>query len=226
MCVTHNANPIYFLLPRDGPNLPGCSVLMQLHVLCGRAANTAVEGMCWLQKVPMGPYAISASACAVWVGWVGLYVYSGRCVYKCCIHRHVLWFYGPRMLYVCTLWFPCFCVNHSNTHICTCTHAHAHAHAHAHTHTHTHNTSHTFSLPPPPLLPFTQSHTHSILVPSDMVGAIIGKDGATIRMITQLTKARVDVHRRENMGSAEKVCTNVSRTLIKIQYYCVWLYYL
>jgi len=44
-----------------------------------------------------------------------------------------------------------------------------------------------------------------ILVPSDMVGAIIGKDGATIRMITQITKARVDVHRRENLGSAEKV---------------------
>ena len=51
--------------------------------------------------------------------------------------------------------------------------------------------------PPPPLL--------RILVPSDMVGAIIGKDGATIRMITQITKARVDVHRRENLGSAEKV---------------------
>lgn len=44
-----------------------------------------------------------------------------------------------------------------------------------------------------------------ILVPSDMVGAIIGKDGATIRGITQLTKARVDVHRRENLGSVEKV---------------------
>ena len=42
-------------------------------------------------------------------------------------------------------------------------------------------------------------------MPSDMVGAIIGKDGATIRMITQITKARVDVHRRENLGSAEKV---------------------
>lgn len=38
-----------------------------------------------------------------------------------------------------------------------------------------------------------------------MVGAIIGKDGATIRGITQLTKARVDVHRRENVGSVEKV---------------------
>lgn len=44
-----------------------------------------------------------------------------------------------------------------------------------------------------------------ILVPSEMVGAIIGKDGATIRHITQLTKARVDVHRRENLGSMEKV---------------------
>ena len=42
-------------------------------------------------------------------------------------------------------------------------------------------------------------------MPSDMVGAIIGKDGATIRMITQLTRARVDVHRRENLGTAEKV---------------------
>ena len=38
-----------------------------------------------------------------------------------------------------------------------------------------------------------------------MVGAIIGKDGATIRMITQRTNARVDVHRRENLGTAEKV---------------------
>ena len=38
-----------------------------------------------------------------------------------------------------------------------------------------------------------------------MVGAIIGKDGATIRHITQVTKARVDVHRRENLGSLEKV---------------------
>ena len=35
-------------------------------------------------------------------------------------------------------------------------------------------------------------------------------------MITQLTKARVDVHRRENMGSAEKVCTNVSVLIIII----------
>ena len=72
------------------------------------------------------------------------------------------------------------------------------------------------SLPlPPSLPPSLPLSLHSILVPSDMVGAIIGKDGATIRMITQLTKARVDVHRRENMGSAEKVCTNVSRLYYK-----------
>lgn len=49
------------------------------------------------------------------------------------------------------------------------------------------------------------NYTCRVLVPSDMVGAIIGKDGATIRMITQLTRARVDVHRRENLGTAEKV---------------------
>ena len=34
-----------------------------------------------------------------------------------------------------------------------------------------------------------------ILVSSDMVGAIIGRGGATIRNITQESRARVDVHR-------------------------------
>ena len=48
-----------------------------------------------------------------------------------------------------------------------------------------------------------------------MVGAIIGKDGATIRNITQLTKARVDVHRRENLGSMEKVRAFVIIDIIK-----------
>ena len=38
-----------------------------------------------------------------------------------------------------------------------------------------------------------------------MVGAIIGKEGSTIRNITQITKARVDVHRKENTNSNEKV---------------------
>ena len=51
-------------------------------------------------------------------------------------------------------------------------------------------------------------------MPSDMVGAIIGKDGATIRMITQLTRARVDVHRRENLGTAEKVYYKMNWLLI------------
>lgn len=46
-----------------------------------------------------------------------------------------------------------------------------------------------------------------ILVLSDMVGAIIGKSGGTIRQITQETRARVDVHRKENTGSPEKVIT-------------------
>ncbi|XP_014668900.1 PREDICTED: insulin-like growth factor 2 mRNA-binding protein 2 isoform X2 [Priapulus caudatus] len=46
-----------------------------------------------------------------------------------------------------------------------------------------------------------------ILVPSDMVGAIIGKGGATIRNITQQTRARVDVHRKENSGTLEKAIT-------------------
>ena len=34
-----------------------------------------------------------------------------------------------------------------------------------------------------------------ILVSSEMVGAIIGRGGATIRNITQESRARVDVHR-------------------------------
>ena len=46
-----------------------------------------------------------------------------------------------------------------------------------------------------------------------MVGAIIGKDGATIRLITQLTKARVDVHRRESLGTTEKVWVSMCVSL-------------
>ncbi len=60
-----------------------------------------------------------------------------------------------------------------------------------------------------------------------MVGAIIGKDGATIRNITQLTKARVDVHRRENLGSMEKVHV-YKEPFVKRQLYtnvsCVYKY--
>ncbi|XP_044742663.1 insulin-like growth factor 2 mRNA-binding protein 1 isoform X3 [Chrysoperla carnea] len=46
-----------------------------------------------------------------------------------------------------------------------------------------------------------------ILVQSDMVGAIIGRQGSTIRQITQATRARVDVHRKDNVGSLEKAIT-------------------
>lgn len=46
-----------------------------------------------------------------------------------------------------------------------------------------------------------------MLVPSDMVGAIIGRQGATIRTITQHSRARVDVHRKENSGTLEKAIT-------------------
>ena len=40
-----------------------------------------------------------------------------------------------------------------------------------------------------------------------MVGAIIGRSGGTIRQITQQSRARVDVHRKENAGALEKVIT-------------------
>ncbi|XP_054713128.1 insulin-like growth factor 2 mRNA-binding protein 1 isoform X1 [Uloborus diversus] len=43
-----------------------------------------------------------------------------------------------------------------------------------------------------------------ILVLSDMVGAIIGRAGGTIRQITQQSRARVDVHRKENSGAFDK----------------------
>lgn len=46
-----------------------------------------------------------------------------------------------------------------------------------------------------------------MLVPSQYVGAIIGKGGATIKQITQETHARVDVHRKENPGATEKAIT-------------------
>jgi len=46
-----------------------------------------------------------------------------------------------------------------------------------------------------------------ILVASDLVGAVIGRKGATIRAITQSSRARVDVHRKDNAGSLEKAIT-------------------
>lgn len=64
-----------------------------------------------------------------------------------------------------------------------------------------------------------------MLVPSDVVGAIIGKGGKTIKQITGETKARIDIHRRENPGSGEKAvttfgnpedCTSACRKVIEI----------
>ncbi|XP_062364031.1 insulin-like growth factor 2 mRNA-binding protein 1 [Cinclus cinclus] len=43
-----------------------------------------------------------------------------------------------------------------------------------------------------------------LLVPTQFVGAIIGKEGATIRSITKHTQSKIDVHRKENAGAAEK----------------------
>ncbi|KAF7285224.1 hypothetical protein GWI33_011546 [Rhynchophorus ferrugineus] len=64
-----------------------------------------------------------------------------------------------------------------------------------------------------------------ILVQSDMVGAIIGRQGLTIRQITQQTRARVDVHRKDNVGSLEKAitiygnpenCTNACKKILEV----------
>ncbi|KPU81638.1 uncharacterized protein Dana_GF20264, isoform B [Drosophila ananassae] len=64
-----------------------------------------------------------------------------------------------------------------------------------------------------------------ILVQSEMVGAIIGRQGSTIRTITQQSRARVDVHRKENVGSVEKSitiygnpenCTNACKRILEV----------
>ncbi|XP_016844586.1 insulin-like growth factor 2 mRNA-binding protein 1 isoform X3 [Nasonia vitripennis] len=66
-----------------------------------------------------------------------------------------------------------------------------------------------------------------ILVQSDMVGAIIGRQGSTIRQITQMTRARVDVHRKDNLGSLEKAitiygnpenCTNACKKILEVMH--------
>ncbi|XP_038174541.1 insulin-like growth factor 2 mRNA-binding protein 3 [Arvicola amphibius] len=49
-----------------------------------------------------------------------------------------------------------------------------------------------------------------LLVPTQFVGAIIGKEGATIRNITKQTQSKIDVHRKENTGAAEKPITILS----------------
>ncbi|XP_041933277.1 insulin-like growth factor 2 mRNA-binding protein 3 isoform X1 [Alosa alosa] len=46
-----------------------------------------------------------------------------------------------------------------------------------------------------------------MLVPTQFVGAIIGKEGSTIRNITKQTHSKIDIHRKENAGAAEKPIT-------------------
>uniref|UniRef100_A0AAV2K005 RRM domain-containing protein n=1 Tax=Knipowitschia caucasica TaxID=637954 RepID=A0AAV2K005_KNICA len=46
-----------------------------------------------------------------------------------------------------------------------------------------------------------------MLVPTQFVGAIIGKEGQTIKNVTKETQSKVDVHRKENAGAAEKPIT-------------------
>uniref|UniRef100_A0A8C9X363 Insulin-like growth factor 2 mRNA binding protein 3 n=1 Tax=Sander lucioperca TaxID=283035 RepID=A0A8C9X363_SANLU len=64
-----------------------------------------------------------------------------------------------------------------------------------------------------------------ILVPTQFVGAIIGKEGATIRNITKQTHSKIDIHRKENAGAAEKPitihstpegCSNACTTIMEI----------
>ncbi|XP_053708638.1 insulin-like growth factor 2 mRNA-binding protein 1 isoform X2 [Synchiropus splendidus] len=64
-----------------------------------------------------------------------------------------------------------------------------------------------------------------LLVPTQFVGAIIGKEGATIRNITKQTQSKVDVHRKENAGAAEKPisihstpegCSSACRMILEI----------
>ncbi|XP_077447037.1 insulin-like growth factor 2 mRNA-binding protein 3 isoform X2 [Stigmatopora argus] len=64
-----------------------------------------------------------------------------------------------------------------------------------------------------------------MLVPTQFVGAIIGKEGATIRNVTKQTHSKIDIHRKENAGAAEKPitihstaegCSNACRTLMEI----------
>eukprot|EP00054_Salpingoeca_dolichothecata_P003552 m.27419 g.27419 ORF g.27419 m.27419 type:complete len:585 (+) comp13946_c1_seq1:210-1964(+) len=56
-----------------------------------------------------------------------------------------------------------------------------------------------------------------LLVPSKMVGAIIGKGGATIKDITSGTGAKIDVQRREGINATERVVNIHSATLEGIE---------
>uniref|UniRef100_A0A8C7XGK4 Insulin-like growth factor 2 mRNA binding protein 2a n=1 Tax=Oryzias sinensis TaxID=183150 RepID=A0A8C7XGK4_9TELE len=47
----------------------------------------------------------------------------------------------------------------------------------------------------------------SYIMDMDFVGAIIGKEGLTIKNVTKQTQSKVDIHRKENAGAAEKPIT-------------------
>uniref|UniRef100_A0AAZ3Q9B2 RRM domain-containing protein n=1 Tax=Oncorhynchus tshawytscha TaxID=74940 RepID=A0AAZ3Q9B2_ONCTS len=46
-----------------------------------------------------------------------------------------------------------------------------------------------------------------MLVPTQFVGAIIGKEGLTIKNVTKRTQSKVDIHRKDNVGAAGKPIT-------------------
>ncbi|KAF3843097.1 hypothetical protein F7725_001946 [Dissostichus mawsoni] len=52
-----------------------------------------------------------------------------------------------------------------------------------------------------------QFEDYSFKVSYIFVGAIIGKEGLTIKNITKQTQSKVDIHRKENAGAAEKPIT-------------------
>ncbi|XP_043911328.1 insulin-like growth factor 2 mRNA-binding protein 1 [Protopterus annectens] len=81
-----------------------------------------------------------------------------------------------------------------------------------------------------PVSPLKSQHADiplRLLVPTQYVGAIIGKEGATIRNITKQTQSKIDVHRKENAGAAEKAisihstpegCSAACRMILEIMH--------
>ncbi|CAF0864069.1 unnamed protein product [Adineta ricciae] len=70
-------------------------------------------------------------------------------------------------------------------------------------------------------------HPLRILVPSDSVGAIIGKQGSTVKQIKQITHAKVDVNKNESTNTQERVivirgqqenCIQACREVLRIMY--------
>ncbi|CAF4547620.1 unnamed protein product [Rotaria sp. Silwood1] len=66
-----------------------------------------------------------------------------------------------------------------------------------------------------------------ILVPSDSVGAIIGKQGSTVKQIKQAARAKIDVNKNESSNSQERMiiirgqqenCIQACREILRIMY--------